>query len=87
MSNKVEDMVESRHDNVRTARNLPDAANADQNLQGYAAINDIADADKEEIARLAHRYYQERAGAEGSSDDDWFRAEQEVRRSRNRAGD
>jgi hypothetical protein len=82
LSENIRDMVEDNraHTGLKTARNLPDAANAGQSLMGYAAINDAED----EIAQLAFRYYQERQeqGIEGSADGDWFRAEQEVRRSR-----
>ncbi|MGO9094163.1 MAG: DUF2934 domain-containing protein [Bryobacteraceae bacterium] len=38
--------------------------------------------EQEEIERLAYSYYEARGGQEGSSEDDWFRAEQEVRRRR-----
>jgi hypothetical protein len=38
--------------------------------------------EQEEIARLAYSYYEARGGQDGSSEDDWFRAEQEVRRRR-----
>lgn len=33
----------------------------------------------DEIARLAHTYWQERGGKHGQHVDDWFRAEQELR--------
>jgi hypothetical protein len=70
------------HADVKTARNMADAANADQSIQGYASINGLNEDD--EIARIAYKLYQERneSGREGSADDDWFRAEQEVRRNR-----
>lgn len=35
-----------------------------------------------EIERLAYSYYEARGGQDGSSEEDWFRAEQEVRRRR-----
>jgi hypothetical protein len=77
-------MVEDTHAHpgVRTARNLPDAANSEQSLQGYAAVNALNEDD--EIARLAYRYFLERreSGREGSADGDWFRAEAEVLRRR-----
>jgi hypothetical protein len=38
--------------------------------------------EQEEIARLAYSYWEARGGEGGSSDDDWFRAEQQVRRKR-----
>ena len=33
----------------------------------------------EEVARLAHSYWQERGGQHGQHMDDWFRAEQDLR--------
>ena len=82
MQDNIRDMIEDNepHPDVRTAKNLPDAASSGASLMGYAAINAVDD----EIAQLAYRYYQQRQerGAEGSADDDWFRAEQEVRRTR-----
>ncbi len=82
MSDNIRDMVEDphAHPDTRTARNMPDAANSDASLIGYAGINDTDD----EVARLAYEYYRQRqeTGAEGSADDDWFRAEHEVRQRR-----
>ena len=65
-----------------SARSLPDAANSDNSLEGYAAINGLDD--HSEIARRAHELYLQRvsSGTAGSPDDDWFRAEQDVRRDR-----
>lgn len=82
MSNNEKNMVEDRsaHRDIETARNLPDAANARQSLEGYAAINSAPDS---EIAQLAYELYQQRGGdGPGDADGDWFRAEQEVRRRR-----
>ena len=83
MSDEIRDMVEDSqsHANIRTARNMPDAANAEQSLMGYAAINDASP----EVSELAYRFFLERQdqGLEGNADDDWFRAEEEVRRGRN----
>jgi hypothetical protein len=33
----------------------------------------------EKVAELAHRFWAERGGAHGHHEDDWFRAEQELR--------
>jgi hypothetical protein len=38
--------------------------------------------DREVIARLAYSYWQERGCSEGSPEDDWLRAEQELLRKR-----
>jgi len=82
MSNHEQDLVEnpSAHEDIATARNLPDAANAEQSIQGYAAINGLDE--QSEVARIAYKLFQERAGENGDADGDWFRAEQEVRRRR-----
>ena len=82
MSENIRDMVEDSraHSDVKTARNMPDAANSEQSLLGYAAINDV----NPEVAELAYRFFLEREAEEreGSADGDWFRAEEEVRRTR-----
>jgi hypothetical protein len=36
----------------------------------------------EEIARLAHSYWESRGGQGGSPEEDWFRAEQELKARR-----
>jgi hypothetical protein len=38
--------------------------------------------EQEEIALIAYRYWQARGCPNGSSEDDWFRAEREVREAR-----
>ena len=78
-----------------SAHTLEDAANSKNTLQGYAAINDVDEdseiaqeaaqedpGDREEIAQLAYQYYLERGGEHGSDEEDWYRAEAEVRRRR-----
>jgi hypothetical protein len=83
MPKKERELVEnpSSHENIETARNLPDAANSEQSMQGYAAINGL-DEDAE-IAREAYKMFQERGNDDkGDADGDWFRAEAEVRRKR-----
>jgi len=86
MSNNEKDLVEnpSAHADIQTARNLPDAANAEQSLEGYAAINAEPDS---EIAQVAFELYQQRGeNGGGDADGDWFRAEEEVRRRRQQRG-
>jgi hypothetical protein len=82
MSNNPRDLVENPHAGVPSARNMAGAANADESLLGYGAINS-RDSD-DEVARRAYQLYQERQrkGEEGTADGDWFRAEEEVRRTR-----
>jgi hypothetical protein len=70
-------MAIGKKSRIESARSLQDAANADNSLQGYAAINDPAE--HEEIARLAYGYYLERGETAGSAEEDWLRAEREVR--------
>ena len=70
-------MAIGKKSRMPSARSLQDAANADNSLQGYAAINDPNE--HEEIARLAYSYYLERGTNEGSAEVDWLRAEREVR--------
>jgi hypothetical protein len=41
----------------------------------------VAPLDSEKVAALAYQFWQERGCPEGSPDEDWFRAEEEVRRS------
>src|SRR6185437_9659374 len=44
---------------------------------GHAAAHERS-VSQEEVARLAHRYWQERGGKHGYHMEDWFRAEQEL---------
>ncbi|MGI8745084.1 MAG: DUF2934 domain-containing protein [Bryobacteraceae bacterium] len=83
------------HSDQHSAQSLEDAANSDNSLQGYAAINEVPERseiareavketsdDHEEIARLAYQYYLERGGHHGSHEEDWYRAQQVVRSRR-----
>jgi len=45
---------------------------------GHAAAHERS-VSQEEVARLAHRYWQERGGRHGYHVEDWLRAEQELR--------
>jgi hypothetical protein len=67
------------------AVSLQDAANSENSLQGYSAIN-TNPADHAEIAEIAYRYYLERGEGTGSAEQDWFRAEEELRRRRDGNG-
>ena len=55
-------------------------ANTDNSTSEYASIN--AANNHEEIARLAYQYYIERGEEEGYAEEDWYRAENEIRRRR-----
>lgn len=86
MPRKELDLVENpaAHADIETARNLPDAANSQQSLEGYAAINSEPES---EIAQRAYQLYLERGeNGHGDADGDWFRAEEEVRRRRQQLG-
>lgn len=93
---QVKDNEEERpHGELPPAQSLEDAANSENTLQGYAAMNDVNQDseiaqeaasehpdDRDEIARLAYRYYLERGGEHGSDEEDWYRAEREIRNRR-----
>jgi hypothetical protein len=76
---RLENLVEHHHGGPHTARSLPDAANADNQIEGYAAVNGLNE--KDETARIAAEFAQHRDEGQ-PNDDDWFRAEAEVRRRR-----
>ncbi len=87
------------HSDSPSARSLEDETNSNDTLQGYAAMNSVdehsaiakeaasepGDNDREEIARLAYQYHEERGGHHGSHEDDWYRAEQVMRERRAKA--
>jgi hypothetical protein len=85
MSNNPRDLVEKPRTETPAARNMPDAANADESIQGYAAVNGLNG--DSEVARRAYELYLHRqeTGEDGTADGDWFRAEMEVRRTRDSA--
>ena len=89
-SEDIEAPVE--HNDLPPAHSLREAADSDGTLQGYVAMNyvnpsnEIAEVaanekplDHEAIARRAYQYWEERGGAHGSHEDDWHRAERELR--------
>jgi len=43
---------------------------------------DFTQSERDEVERLAYFYWQERGCQHGSPDEDWYRAEEEVRRRR-----
>jgi Protein of unknown function (DUF2934) len=47
-------------------------------INGHAVAQERS-ATHDEVARLAHTYWQQRGGNHGYHIDDWFRAEQELR--------
>src|SRR5579884_3496944 len=71
---------------MSTAHSLEEAASSEQSLEGYVAINHGAGPhgdrriQHDEIAELAYRFYTQRNGENGSAEEDWYRAERELRR-------
>ena len=59
------------HTNGVTAQTAP---------PGRPTVNGNHDLLHESIARLAYAYWQARAGQDGSPEEDWLRAEREIRR-------
>jgi len=64
-----------------------DIANAPQTISPPAVASSRAvvpeqDLSREEIASLAYSYWMNRPASEGSAEDDWLRAEQELRTKR-----
>jgi hypothetical protein len=77
---RTENLVEQHHGGPNTARSMADAANSDNQLEGYASINGLTADD--ELARIALEHAGKRGENATPNDDDWFRAEAEVRRRR-----
>jgi hypothetical protein len=46
---------------------------------GIAVVPNPVNVSHEEVAELAHRFWAERGHQHGKPEDDWFRAEQELR--------
>ena len=65
---------------MQAAHSLEEAANSNNSLEGYVAMNaDLHD----EIARLAYQLYEDRGRQDGFHEEDWFQAENEIRNRRN----
>jgi hypothetical protein len=54
--------------------------------ESAATDTPVAD-EEEEIRTLAYQYWEERAGEGGSAEEDWLRAEREIRTRRSRANE
>lgn len=63
----------------RKKTNAPLGGGATPNSGIPAGAGDVADPSREEIERRAYEIYQERGGASGNPEDDWLRAERELR--------
>jgi hypothetical protein len=78
---------------MESAHSLADAANSGDSLEGYVAVNHGAGPhgdraiEHDRIAELAYQFYRERNGMHGSSEEDWLRAERELRQRNKGTGD
>lgn len=61
---------------ITPARTMEEAVNSNDSLEGYVAMNGD---DNSEIARRAYELYEERGRQHGFHEDDWYRAENEIR--------
>jgi hypothetical protein len=98
---ETNDLVNPEHTHRQSlppAHSLRDAANTDNTLEGYAAMNAVPldSVVAEEVlehpfdehaatSKLAYDFYLERGGRHGAHEDDWYRAEREIR-SRHQPG-
>ncbi len=48
-------------------------------LENHSNISQMPSVSHDEVARLAHLYWKERGHRHGQHEDDWYRAEQELR--------
>lgn len=67
---------------MRTAHSLEEAANADNSLEGYAAMNASG---RDEIAKIAYELYEQRGREHGHHEEDWYRAEREYQKRRSQS--
>jgi hypothetical protein len=70
----------SLEDSYMNRTKLLDDEPGSKPARGLAAEDEAAAPTHEEIADLAYQYWEERGGAPGSPWEDWFRAEQELRK-------
>lgn len=61
------------------AKKAGDALNSDPVSSNGRAAAQERSVSQEEVARLAHSYWQQRGRKHGQHEDDWYRAEQELR--------
>lgn len=62
--------------------NIKKKANKQASISSLPASPPLPSPDHEEIARLAYSYWEARGSQDGSAQDDWLRAEQEIRSQR-----
>jgi len=63
----------------RKKTKAPLGGDATSDAGGAAGAGGVMDPSREEIERRAYEIYKQRGGATGSPDEDWLRAEQELR--------
>lgn len=61
------------------AKKSGNGAAADPSLENHHSVPQERSVSHDDVARLAHSYWQQRGGHHGNHVDDWFRAERELR--------
>lgn len=62
------------------AKKSANGAEANPVAENLNAVAHERSVSRDEVARLAHRFWQERGRRHGQHEEDWLRAEQELRR-------
>jgi hypothetical protein len=76
--------IPSKKEVVNAEQTSPSAAEPNPQKQPHYQVSPAelsVEPTHEQIARLAHSYWLDRGRGEGSADEDWFRAERELRES------
>jgi hypothetical protein len=74
-SNEIENVERDQHSASETVSTADYASATSRN----AVIEGASTIDADEVRRRAYEIYEERGGQHGLHEDDWYRAEQEVR--------
>jgi hypothetical protein len=75
-------------ENIMEEKSVPAAAPADAPFSDPSVQSTPEDStpEQDEIARLAYSYWEARGGGDGLAEDDWYRAESELKAARAAAG-
>jgi hypothetical protein len=57
----------------------PVAVNSHEATGNYSTVTHQPKVSHDDVARLAHRYWKERGARDGNHEEDWYRAERELR--------
>ena len=57
----------------------PMASNNHEPVENHGTVTHQASVSHEDVARLAHRFWKERGHKHGHHEEDWYRAEKELR--------